>query len=460
MSDLPPSRHASPGRNDLCWCGSGKKYKKCHLVSDDTRSDAPQPDAPQPAKATDLGGIDEFDGLRRRIGVFLGQVLPERDIKRAHKELFGDEIPDENDAAMSLTDWMVHDLVAPSLRRTVLGEFLVREGPRLTDRERGIAEGWSRSFMGLYEVQSLKPGTGLTVKDLIFGEEVFVHDVSMSNRLARWDVLFARMVTAERGLEFTGTGMGVPRQHLQPLRESLEQDRLRTGLLWREYLKDNWPRIRRRSFEIGDQWVDSIRLTNTDGEELLFCKAVYTVTDNAAVMDVLQRCPEFAEEEGSDPKLNYFVWLNHKRTVLGKIKVSAGELELECNSRERSERGKRLLAGAPLKHRRDEFTTQQEMRDKAKGAPQSARPRESEIPKEVRDEILTRFMEDHYRAWPDKKLPGLDGKTPREAVRNASGRELVTRILKDIENGESKKRQAGEPAYDVSRLRAELGFDN
>ncbi|HJH15504.1 MAG TPA: SEC-C domain-containing protein, partial [Bilophila wadsworthia] len=19
------------GRNDLCWCGSGKKYKKCHL---------------------------------------------------------------------------------------------------------------------------------------------------------------------------------------------------------------------------------------------------------------------------------------------------------------------------------------------------------------------------------------------------------------------------------------------
>ena len=21
-------------RNDLCWCGSGKKYKKCHLFED------------------------------------------------------------------------------------------------------------------------------------------------------------------------------------------------------------------------------------------------------------------------------------------------------------------------------------------------------------------------------------------------------------------------------------------
>jgi uncharacterized protein YchJ len=27
----PPPR---PGRNDLCWCGSGRKYKKCHLDTD------------------------------------------------------------------------------------------------------------------------------------------------------------------------------------------------------------------------------------------------------------------------------------------------------------------------------------------------------------------------------------------------------------------------------------------
>ena len=23
-----------PGRNDACWCGSGKKYKKCHAEID------------------------------------------------------------------------------------------------------------------------------------------------------------------------------------------------------------------------------------------------------------------------------------------------------------------------------------------------------------------------------------------------------------------------------------------
>jgi hypothetical protein len=25
------------GRNDDCWCGSGRKYKKCHLEDDDRK---------------------------------------------------------------------------------------------------------------------------------------------------------------------------------------------------------------------------------------------------------------------------------------------------------------------------------------------------------------------------------------------------------------------------------------
>jgi hypothetical protein len=30
----PPQQAAPLGRNDLCWCGSGQKYKRCHLKSD------------------------------------------------------------------------------------------------------------------------------------------------------------------------------------------------------------------------------------------------------------------------------------------------------------------------------------------------------------------------------------------------------------------------------------------
>jgi len=28
------------GRNELCWCGSGKKYKRCHLEKDEKKARA------------------------------------------------------------------------------------------------------------------------------------------------------------------------------------------------------------------------------------------------------------------------------------------------------------------------------------------------------------------------------------------------------------------------------------
>jgi len=30
----PPKSALQLGRNDRCWCGSGKKYKKCHYQAD------------------------------------------------------------------------------------------------------------------------------------------------------------------------------------------------------------------------------------------------------------------------------------------------------------------------------------------------------------------------------------------------------------------------------------------
>jgi hypothetical protein len=32
-----PDLKAPIGRNDICWCGSGKKYKRCHLKSDELK---------------------------------------------------------------------------------------------------------------------------------------------------------------------------------------------------------------------------------------------------------------------------------------------------------------------------------------------------------------------------------------------------------------------------------------
>jgi hypothetical protein len=446
----PVRRSVTPGRNDPCWCNSGKKYKKCHLDSDERERREPR------EQSAVLRGSSEFDGLRKSIGEFLGQVLTERQKKLAIEEFIGDRPADEDDATVSLTDWILHDWVAPSLSRTVMEEFLVRRGTRITAREREMVEAWTRSFVGLYEVQDLTAGVGFKLKDLILGETFFVHDVSMSTQLARWDGLMARVVPGERGTELAGTGLTVPRRSIGTLRDWMEEDRRNAGLEWREYLKGNWPRIRRRSFEIAAEGMESVRLSNTDGEELLFSKAVYRITHEAAAIEALRNYPAFHDEDGQA-----FVWLDEQKTVIGNIRIRGDELVLECNSRQRMERGKLLLsniASNSLRHLRDEFTTQKELRSRAAAGRPGAVPDEKEMPKEVRDEVA-RYLEDHYRKWLDMKLPALGGKTPRNAMKSVQGRKQVIAVLKDIENGEDRKRQAGQPFFDVARLRLELGLD-
>ena len=45
------------GRNDLCWCGSGKKYKKCHLPKDEADQREAKYAAMTAARARRAAGI-------------------------------------------------------------------------------------------------------------------------------------------------------------------------------------------------------------------------------------------------------------------------------------------------------------------------------------------------------------------------------------------------------------------
>ena len=444
----PVQRTHTPGRNDPCWCGSGKKYKKCHLDADER---------PQTAAPAIRG---EYDRLRNRLGKFLMETTSERDTRQAQKEFFGDG--PAGDDQMPLIDWMMHDWVPPRLGRTVMQEYLRQHGSGLAPRERELVEAWSLSYVGLYEVREVKVGSGVEVKDLVTDEVFFVHDVNTSKQLLRWDGALARVVPGERGHEFSGVGITVPRKQLEPLRAWMEEDRLRTGMPWPEYLKRNLPRIRRQPEELRKEWIESLQLSNTDGEELLFSKAVYRVVDREALTAALRSCPEIdKDDEGKR-----YVWLRGPaeqdgRTVLGSIRIEGAEMVFESNSKKRHERAKRMLAelaGPALKHLRDEFTTQREMKRRALKDPRPAEPVQDEIPPEVRHKLIAEYMEEHAAKWPDMAIPALGGKTPRQAVKTAAGRLKVSALLRDFENLEAHKRQSGEPYCDVARIRAELGL--
>ena len=67
------------------------------------------------------------------------------------------------------------------------------------------------------------------------------------------------------------------------------------------------------------------------------------------------------------------------------------------------------------------------------------------------------YLKEHYGGWPDRKLPALDGRTPREAIQDRVVRPQVLEILRGIENGEERKKRDGKPYFDVGALYDELG---
>jgi hypothetical protein len=52
-----PPKMVALGRNDLCWCGSGKKYKKCHLPKDEANQREAKYAAMVAARTNKAGGI-------------------------------------------------------------------------------------------------------------------------------------------------------------------------------------------------------------------------------------------------------------------------------------------------------------------------------------------------------------------------------------------------------------------
>jgi hypothetical protein len=73
--------------------------------------------------------------------------------------------------------------------------------------------------------------------------------------------------------------------------------------------------------------------------------------------------------------------------------------------------------------------------------------------------IKLEFLDQHYRETLRSRIPALDDKTPRQALRTKNGRQRVIAWLKYLENGEARRAtQTGEEPYDFSWMWKELGL--
>jgi hypothetical protein len=197
-----------PGRNDPCWCGSGRKFKQCH------RGRPVQ--APLPER---VGWLYRKAAayLDRRGGAAEADLLD-------HAEL---RSPDLDTA-----------LADPLVRDVVLHEggwwqrFLAERGPLLPADEAALAEAWTGVQRTVFEVVDVAPGVGLTVRDLRTGEHTEVTERTLSQDATAGQRICARAVPDGAGHQFVGGVLTVPPGHEHDLVEVLDRHDGGELLLW------------------------------------------------------------------------------------------------------------------------------------------------------------------------------------------------------------------------------------
>jgi hypothetical protein len=319
------------------------------------------------------------------------------------------------------------------------------------------------AWPSLFEVQSVQVDLGLQLTDLVAGQEVFVREKAATHQMKKFDLLLGWIVALGDHFELTGAGCGVPRGHreavLKALTGELRKLRKRTPetpdrILLREAILAGQTALR----EAVANWRPP-RMVTMDGEDIVFCESVFEVSDLAAVRARLAAHPDMEEDEHG------FAWVHRggRKQLgdgplhLGSIRFDKGRLTLETKSRERLDRGKKLLVdclAGVARHRVDAIKDLEVAMAEARDRP--ARERGDEIPEEVQAQLLAPILQQHIDSWIDEPIPALNGKTPRQAVRTKAGRAKVLAMLKDQEN--SIQRQHGGELVDFSRAYRELGL--
>lgn len=208
---------AKIGPNELCTCGSGRKFKKC---CGDPR-------------ATDRYTRDDrtavFDRLNTYIDAFAtGEEDAASDAFWGEFAGRADELPPERAELFGDVEhlWFVFDRLGAD-GTSVADRFLA--GAELTAGQRAFLTALRRSSMRIYEVTDATPGASLTLRDAIEGGSAMVNERQASRTIARHEYLAARIVPRgpSGGPEIEAGLLHIAPQVKQPLMARIQRERAR-----------------------------------------------------------------------------------------------------------------------------------------------------------------------------------------------------------------------------------------
>jgi len=415
------------GRNDRCWCGSGRKYKQCHQH----REQLPIEERAMwlYAKATTF----LVDGPLR------AQIIELAEVWTAH---WGPSRP----FVEALEDGLVLDVLL--FEGGAFEEFVSQRGFLLPADEYLLAEQWLLAERSIFEIVETTPGVGMLLRDLRTGDRIEIVERKASQLVTPGSLICTRIVTVGSMMQIVGAVEPINLRYRDALIEMLDDE------------PDPFDLV-----ELLSRRYAPPTIVNTEGEESIACEAVVTVTNAKQLLAGLDATYE-AVDTGKKPTAksprtwHEYVVTHGQQKIRAALHWADNELTIQTNSTPRMDRVLGVLRDLcpDLVVVKDERTS---VKDEYAAAIRSGGGRPADDGGsgmlDQNDPALLAAMEEYIRTyeenWLDDQIPALAGLTPREAAADPTRRQDLISLLASFDQDEE---QPG--MMSAKRLRAALGL--
>ena len=206
---------SKPGRNEPCYCGSGKKYKQCHMKEDQQKEKA----------ARDVKTAGQF--VRRDLLKFAREDRFSEDFAKALPLYWNDLYDVDNAEEMSMSeafrffDWLMFDYQLED------GRFLIQiyreeRYEDLSAAQQALIDQWADAPPASgYELTGYE-GQELQLRDYFSGEEFVAYEPGGRGNVEIGEVLLTRLVPVADQLEFSTTAAYLPAEEIGDIKEKME----------------------------------------------------------------------------------------------------------------------------------------------------------------------------------------------------------------------------------------------
>ncbi len=209
---------SKPGRNDPCYCGSGKKYKKCHMAEDKAAE-------AERRELADAGQWLRRDFLRfareeRFAGAF-ATALP-----LYWDDYYSFENADEmsENEAIRFFDWFFFDYQQEGKPR-LIDVYEQERRQDLAQAQQQVLDVWRNAPpAGAYELLGYE-GQILQLKEFLTGETFKLYEPAGHGLVEAGDLLLGRPIEINGRFEFSTLAAYLPQDEIADLKEKLEEAR-------------------------------------------------------------------------------------------------------------------------------------------------------------------------------------------------------------------------------------------